>query len=61
MTCSKRKFKTKREATKAIKEGKQKFKRDTSKWYKCPYCDSFHLTTCDSKLREQARIASKAI
>jgi hypothetical protein len=61
MSCSKRSFKTRRDATAAIKEGKQKFKRNESTLYKCPYCDSFHLTTCDAKLRESARIASKAI
>jgi hypothetical protein len=61
MTCSKIKFDTKKEAITAIKAGKQRFKRFTSKWYRCRYCGSFHLTTCDSKRREEARIASKGV
>ncbi len=61
MTCSKIKYKTNDDAKAAIKAGLQKFKRNNSTPYNCGYCDSFHITTCDSKRREEARIASKGV
>jgi hypothetical protein len=60
MTCSKRKFKTCDAANEAIKQYLQKYKRNNYSSYNCPHCDFYHLTTCDSKEKEKARIASKA-
>jgi hypothetical protein len=59
MTCSKISYKNNDDAKAAIKVGLQKFKRNNSTPYNCPYCPYYHITTCDSKRREEARIASK--
>jgi hypothetical protein len=61
MACSKISYKNNDDAKAAIKAGLQKFKRNKSTPYNCPYCPYYHITTCDSKRREEARIASKGV
>jgi predicted RNA-binding Zn-ribbon protein involved in translation (DUF1610 family) len=61
MACSKRNFKSADEANNAVKQYLQKYKRNNYSSYNCPHCPYFHITTCDSKRREEARIASKGV
>jgi hypothetical protein len=61
MTCPKISYKTNDDAKAAIKAGLQKFKRNNSTPYNCGYCDSFHITTCDSEARASARKTSREL